>query len=488
MQFDWRLRRDLTINAGLRYSYFGVYHEANDALSNLYAVNPSGAVEVDQPAFAYGRTANRIEPLGPSRPFYQPDRNNFQPRAGFAWNISGRDRSVLRGAFGLYNDRLYQLLISDIARNVPYAVTGSANNVPFRPERAIPINPATPVVFAIDPQLRSPLMRRWNLSFEQLLGSNTTITAAYVGSHATGLYMRDDVNFIGAYPQAARPDPRFADQRITKNLAFSRYSALQLFARRRFARGFTFTTAYTFSRYMEITSNDTETQNPTVINTGATPAAGFQIGPTIPRPIDSEYGRSENDAPHALAVSYLWQLPFGRGQRFGSRLVRPADLVLGGWSLSGIVNARSGNTFDVLLGQDANDDGAFNDRPALAPGASFNSLRQTSSLDKTQWLLPQAEARNLLTVSPNVIDPFASIRRNSFRAPRLLVYDMSLTKRFAIGEKVGLNLDANVFNIFNRANFRAPINTLTSPFFGQIQATAVTSTPRQIQFGLKVVF
>jgi hypothetical protein len=331
-------------------------------------------------------------------------------------------------------------------------------------------------------------MRRWNFSMERLLGSNTTITAAYVGSYATGLYMRDDVNFIGAYPQASRPDTRFADQRLTKNLAFSRYSALQVFARRRFARGFTFTTAYTFSRYMEITSNDTETQNPTIINTGATPAAGFQIGPTVPRPIDSEYGRAENDAPHALAISYLSQLPFGPGQRFGSHMSRPAGLLLGGWSLSGIVSARSGNTFDVQLGQDVNDDGSFNDRPALASGASLSALRQTANLDKSQWLLPQADARNLLVVSPNVTNPFASIRRNSFRAPSFVVYDMSLTRRFALTERLGINLDANFFNIFNRANFRAPINTLTSPFFGQLQATAVTSTPRQIQFGLKVTF
>ncbi|HEU0122060.1 MAG TPA: TonB-dependent receptor [Bryobacteraceae bacterium] len=487
-QADWRLRRDFTLNLGLRYSYFGVYHEVNNSLSNLYAVNSGSAVEDDKQTFLYGRASNRVEPIGPDRPFYQPDRNNFQPRAGFAWNLGGRERSVLRGASGLYNDRLYQLLISEAARNVPFAVSGSANNVPFSVERPVPINPNTPVLFGIDPTLRSPLMKRWNLSYERLFGTNTTITAAYVGSYATGLYMRDDNNFTGAYPQASRPDPRFTDQRFLRNLGFSRYSALQLFARRRFADGFTFSAAYTFSRYMEITSNDTEGQTPTVINTGASPATGFQIGPTIPRPIDSEYGRAENDAPHALAVSYVWSLPYGRGHRLGANLARPLDLVLGGWSFSGIVNARSGNTFDVQLGQDVNDDGAFNDRPALASGASLNSLRPSNGVDKTQWLLPQTDARNLLIVSPNVTDPFASIRRNSFRAPALIVYDMSLTKKFSLGERIGLNIDANFFNLFNRANFRAPVNTLTSPFFGQIQATAVTSTPRQIQLGMKFTF
>jgi hypothetical protein len=458
-------------------------------LSNLYPVNQSGQVEDGRPTFFYGRTANRSESIGSNRPFYQPDRNNFQPRFGFAWNIGGRDRSILRGAFGLYNDRLYQLVISEVARNVPYALSGTANNVAFVPSRPIPINPATPLYFGVDPTLRNPTVRRWNVSYERRFGTNTSVTAAYVGTHGSGLYMTDDPNFAGAYPQASRPDPRFTEQRILKNLAFSKYSALQLYGRRRFSEGLTFTAAYTHSRYRDVTSTDTIFgQVPTVINTGASAAPGFQIGPAVARPIDSEYGVSENDAPHVLAVSYLYELPVGRGRRFLPALPRAADALLGGWSLTGLVSARSGNSFDIQLGQDVNDDGAFNDRPALSAGSSLGDLRGTDGLDKTQWYVPQAAARNLLAVPANVTDPFAPIRRNSGRGPALAVFDFSLVKRFALTERVGLNFDANFFNLFNRANFRPPVNALTSPFFGQIQATALNSTPRQIQFGLKVTF
>jgi hypothetical protein len=301
--------------------------------------------------------------------------------------------------------------------------------------------------------------------------------------------MTDDPNFAGAYPQALRPDPRFADQRFLKNLAYSDYHALQVSARRRMSSGISFTVAYTASQIKDITSSDAIFgQVPTVINTGASAAPGFQIGRTEARPLDSEYGISEFDAPHVLAISSLWEIPVGRGRLAWSRLPRAIDAIVGGWSLSGIASMRSGNSFDVQLGQDVNDDGAFNDRPALASGATLDAARATSGLDKTQWLVPQAAARNLLVVPGNVVDPFATTRRNSFRGPRLMNVDLSLAKRFAITERVGLGLDANFFNIANRANFRPPVNSLASPFFGQLQTTVLSTTPRQIQLGLKLTF
>ena len=476
VQADWRLRRDLTLNGGLRYSYFGVYGESNNALSNLYATRDGRIVDNVSP-FAFGRAANEMAPIGPDRPFYNPDFNNFQPRVGFAWNIGGRDSRVLRGAFGMYNDRLYQLVISEVARNVPFAVTGNAINVPFRPRDPIPLNPRVPVVFAVNPELRNPTVYRWNISFEQRLGQSTSVNAAYVGAKGRGLLLTEDPNFAGAYPQGQRPDPRFSDQRILGNGGHSDYHALQIHGRRRMAGGVAFSAAYTYSRYRDITSTDTIFGVvPTVINTGASAAPGFQTGRTIPRPLDSEYGISENDAPHILAASYAWELPLFKNRA-----------LLGGWSVSGLASIRSGNTFDVTLGQDVNDDGAFNDRPALL-GRSLSELYSGSGADRTQWLLPQAQARTLLGVPADVTDPFAPVSRGAFRGPSFVSFDVSLMKRFAIGERAVLHFDANVFNVFNRANFRPPQSNLSSAFFGQISGSALAATPRQIQFGLKLQF
>jgi hypothetical protein len=102
-------------------------------------------------------------------------------------------------------------------------------------------------------------------------------------------------------------------------------------------------------------------------------------------------------------------------------------------------------------------------------------------------LLPQSEALTRLA-TPATVDPSEMIERNSLRAPRVMFYDLSLIKRFAVKENVRLSFEANFFNLFNRANFDAPINTLTNPRFGQFTNTVGGTTPRQIQFGLKLSF
>jgi hypothetical protein len=136
------------------------------------------------------------------------------------------------------------------------------------------------------------------------------------------------------------------------------------------------------------------------------------------------------------------------------------------------MTARSGNAFDVQLGQDVDDDGAFNDRPALASGATLAGLRATAGLDKTQRLVPQTDARNLLVVPANVTDPFVTTRRNS--------------KRLAVTERFAATLELNAFNLFNRANFAAPGGSVASALFGVV--TRTITPPRQLQLGLKLAF
>ena len=126
------------------------------------------------------------------------------------------------------------------------------------------------------------------------------------------------------------------------------------------------------------------------------------------------------------------------------------------------------------------------DRPALITG-SLSDLYARGSFGRTQYLLPRAEALTRLA-TPQSVDPAQMIERNSFRAPRVMFYDVSLIKRFAVKENVNVSFEANFFNVFNRANFGAPISTLTNPRFGQITSTLVGTTPRQIQFGLKLAF
>lgn len=476
-QFDWRAASRLTLNLGVRYSYFGVYSEVNGAFANLYATSGNSAVPDVNP-FQGGRTANNLFPIGPERGLYRPDRNNFQPRVGFAYSLDQDSRTVLRGAYGLYYDRVIQLGMSNMTNNAPFAVEGAVNNIPLRLGQPVPVNPRIPVVFGIDPSLRSPDTHRFNLTMERALGANNTISVAYVGLRARGLYRYVEPNVGSGFPQNLRPDQRFGWQRIYGNYSSSEYDSMQIVGRRRFSKGLTFTAAYTRARQFDDASADAEfSSRATLINLGASAASGIQGGTQFAdRPISADYSHSELEAPHVFTGSFLWEIPVARGNR-----------VLGGWSLSSVILLRNGATYNATTGTDYNDDGAFDDRPALLGGRSLEAVR-AAGLDKTQYLVPQSQATAILGTPGTVTDPFAVIPRNAFRGPAVHNYDVSFIKNFSVTERAGLRFEVNLFNIFNRTQLGLPNGTLSSAFFGRITSTVATTTPRQVQLGAKFTF
>jgi hypothetical protein len=488
-QLDWRLLPRLTVNLGIRYSDFGVYEEANGFFSNLYATGQSGQIVPDVNPLTFGRLANRVEPTAPGRSLYRPDRNNFQPRAGFAWSLGASGRTVVRAAYGLYNDRVVQLGMSNMTLNPPYSVNGFVNNLPFRLGQSIPITPSVAAIFAIDPALRSPQVHRVNFTIEQQLGADTTISAGFVGAWGRKLVRYVEPNAGSSFPQNLRPDTRYGWQRIYGNYSTSEYESLQIVARRRFSRGLTFTGTYTYSQFLDDSSADAEfASRATLINLDASPAPGFQGGTRFAeRPIKADYNSSELETPHVFTISALWDLPFGRGRRFAAGARGVVHGIIGGWSLSSIVVLRNGTTYNVTTGTDYNDDGAFDDRPALASGATLDSLRGGVP-DKTQYLVPQAEAQRLLVTPASVTDPFAPIGRMAFRAPAVYSFDVSAIKQFAVTERIGLRFEVNCFNLPNRTQLALPNGTLSSALFGRITGTVATTTPRQFQLGAKLTF
>lgn len=499
-QADWRFTDEITFNLGLRYAYFGVQKERDGAVSNLYAVDPSnGQIVPDVSPFEFGRFANTLAAVSDDVPFYQPDKNNFQPRIGAAIDVGGKGRTVIRAGYGLYVDRQLQGLWEFSVINFPLATSGVFTNLPFVGSGTLPITQATPTQGRfIDPTIKSPYTHRYNIAVEQKLDRNTSVSAAFVGSLGRKLYRFEEPNGQGAVPQAQRPDIRYSRQRFTTNASSSEYKSLQIFARRRFAQGLDFTVAYTFADSKDDYSNDigATAQVPSLINTGASPAAGFQGGGAlfVPRPVSSDYGFSDFDVRHNFTFSHVLELPFGKGRRFLNGSGGFVNALVGGFSLTGIGVWRSGDPFTLNLGVDAADIGfAGYPRPALLSG-TLQNLYANGAYGATQYLIPKTgtgselNADQRLGVPLPITDPFAQIARNSLRSPSVKFYDVSLLKRVNFGERMSAQFEINAFNVFNFVNFAAPNATLSSATFGRITSTRAGTNPRQLQFGLKLNF
>ena len=489
-QADWRVHKHVTLNLGLRYSYFGVYSEANGAISNLYATDSSGRMDTGASPFAFGRLSNTLTPIRGLR-LYQPGWTNFQPRLGVAWDIGGRQRTVLRASYGIFFDRIYQIEFTSNVTNVPFAFATSAANVPFDPAAPVPlVTSSTPGITFVDPRLRDPLVQRFNVTADQRITKDLVVSAGYVGARASDLIRAEDPNGGAAVPQAARPDPRYSRERLVTNSASSHYDALQATVRQRTAAGLSFGAAYTYARSQDNSSSDfIFGVTPSLLNLGATAGPDFHGGGSqfVPRPASADWGNSDFDMRHNLAIHHLWDLPAGRGRRW-LRTAGPAlNAAIGGWSIAGILYRRSGAPVNVILGSDVNMDGdATTDRPALLKGG-LGALYSHGG-DRTQYLVPQDAANSLLGAPANLTDPFAPIARNSLRGPALTTYNVSLLKTFLIREMWSLRFEMNAFNVFNHANFDIPAADLSDPAFGQLVSTASGATPRQIQFGLKLSF
>ena len=281
---------------------------------------------------------------------------------------------------------------------------------------------ANPAITIINPEIENPRTQRWNVMVEHQLGRDTSVSAAYVGMRADNIWSQAQPNGFGGFPTAARPDPRFTTQQMIDNLNESRYRALQLTVKRRFASGLDFTVAYTLGESKDNNSRDSFTAFPTFLNSGANPAQGGVQGDGtnfIPRDPRADWGLSEFDVRHNLTIAHLLELPVGRGRALLGNAKGAVNALLGDWSLNGLAVLRSGEPVNVVNGIDFNDDGdATLDRPALI-GGSLNDLYRRGKGDITQYLITQAEALTRLA-TPATVDPEAMIARNALRAPRIM--------------------------------------------------------------------
>jgi len=470
VQDDFKVTPDLTLNLGLRWAYTQPLVEKDNRQSNF-------SLQTGQQILAQD---GGLE----SRSLYQPYKKGFEPRLGFAY--SPGDRWVLRGGYGISqymegtgaNLRLPLNPPLFFESDVQYNVTSGPGSLGTGFAGLVPLDRPSGQVRAFDPNLRPQFTQQWNVFAEYRLTSSTSANVGYVGHKATHLVAPVEGN--QPLPGVGDPStwaplqqrrPLFATAPLITNISTtaargkSDYNALQVSVRQRYWKGFEYLASYTFGR--------TRTNNLGYYGSGGVAAEGaYWMNAYEP---DWNYGPAFHDMRHNFVLSGNYELPFGKGRRWGSDWSGLTNAVLGGWRLGAIFQARTGFPITVTDGRGSSLQAVRgNERPNCIgdPHPSDQSL--------TRWLDINAFARAPLGT-------WGSCGTGVARAPGYRNIDAALSKRFDVGGDRYLEFRAEAFNLTNTPSFGPPGRDIGNPnTFGVI--TSTVSTERQVELVVKFFF
>jgi hypothetical protein len=383
-----------------------------------------------------------------------------------------REKTVIRLGGGIYHgdgqlDDQNLPIANDVQR---YSLT----RVDF-PTLSYPVDPylsqATGVVTPrlLDRKRKDMYVSQWGASLQQDLSHGIMGTVSYVGSKGTDLLTTSYVNAINP-ATGARLYPNFGIVEYRGNANNSNFNALQISVQRYFRRGLSLGVNYMWSHS---------------IDDGSIGGGGADF-PQFLTCRACERASSDQDVRHVFTANSVYELPFGQGKRHFSEPGLGRAL-LGGWQFSGIGSARTGLPVNVTVDRSSSDltDGyATNQRPNVAPGVS---LTPSGGPSPGGWINPAAFA-------VPAKGTWGNAGRNLARAPRLWQMDLSLSRNIELGERARLQFRAEAFNIFNRAQYGAPLADISAPpSFGRITSLVNngptgSGTPRQVQFALRLTF
>jgi hypothetical protein len=455
VQDDWRIRRDLTVNLGVRYEVNRPLTDRDDRFSIPDLENPAGGFL-------------QVGTQGIPRAGYRADTNNVAPRLGVAWRPFASDATVVRGAYGIF----YDVGIANAnvlpRLNPPYfALDLAVGPLALRDAFTGPAIPLT-VANGIAGDYRDGVYQHWNVNIQHELSVGLVLDVGYFGSRGHSLLRRVDRNQGPAGGPPVR-HPAFGPAVFAEPTASSAYRALQVRVERRMTAGLSFLSAYTWSRSRDDASGlfgSTAAGGPL----GAVPQNSFDP--------DAEWGPSDFDAPHRYAASVIWQVPLGEGHRL---LSRPgiARAIAGNWQVAGILTLQSGRPFTVYYGAAANYSGTNN---GALGGPGFDRPDQVG--DPTV-----ARPSPGLWFNPAAFRPpdgrFGRVGRNTLRGDAINNLDLAFSRFVRVPGDNRLQVRIEIFNAFNTPFYFLPVADLTKANAGRVVRAG---DARQIQLGLKLLF
>ncbi|HTA46642.1 MAG TPA: TonB-dependent receptor [Bryobacteraceae bacterium] len=482
IQDDFRVTPKLTLNLGLRWDFATPIWDRDNYWSNFDPVSNSLVRATNGSLY--------------NRSLVNPDYKDWGPRLGFAW--APDSKTSVRSGYGISYSYFNRPGSAIEGINGPLSIFGVINQS-FTPGGTVPagfLNVyngfATGVASTFNPVLsnndyipantRWPYIQSWVFSVQREIAKDTIIEVAYNGNHSLRLPILGDYNQAAPQAtasgtlgvQARRPDQSFGAITWVDPAGDNHYNGLSVRFEHRFSRGLYILNAFTWSnaigdseQALEYYSNATAANPQNIYNLGA------------------ERGPSSFDVKLMNVSSVVYNLPFGKGQRFVNSANPVLDRLVGGWQLSGINTANTGTPINVYYAPNSATDvtgltAEYRGQAILRPNVSCTGGTNQST---AQMLLTYFAGCTFTTPAANA--PFGNLGRNAFRAPSLEQWDLAVNKDIAFTETIKLQFRSEFFNILNHTNFGVPNQQSNSTAFGTITNAY---PPRQIQFGLKLLF
>ncbi len=436
IQDDIKINRRLVLNLGFRYDYYSVPRERDNRIFNHD---------------------------GPGGPFRPPDSawnaqyKNFSPRIGLALRLDEEGKTVLRSGFGIFfsSQNLFSGPVETVRNGpgIPTSVTFSQAeltryglNYPDGDEEALAFLTASPINtdLTVDPNWKNPYSQQWTLGIQRQLTGTMVFDVAYVGSHALRLPYSPSWNRVDRVT-GLRPIPGFGAFDYYQPADSSNYNSLQTSLQKRFSHNFNLNVNYTWASNLAYFRGDMH-------------CCGAGEQPQDLNNLRANRGPTTFFVQHAFRSNWIYELPFESLSKSRSRV---STLVLGGWQVSGILIAQTGQSFDV------SQTSAVTARPDVVSPNVYTSDWKTT----LQYLNPAAFMRVAVDpVSRATVRP-GSLGHRALFQPGYWTTDLALSKRLRLNERVNLQIRADLFNAFNKTFFAGVTSGIDSTSFGRFTSS-----------------
>jgi len=489
VQDDWKVNKRLTVNLGLRYEFATPIYEANNQMSNF---------NITTQTMTLATSSNRYT--------INSNKKDFGPRVGAAFSLN--NKTVLRGGFGISYSHWNRAGSSYLTLNAPYGIIALQYVYPSLPtyrntENSFPANYVNPANFSISNASYMALqymptdspdtqVRSWFFSVQRDMGHNLLVDLSYVGNSGIHEVFFNDIN--QAAPQTTSSGTASLQSRIFTYPGFgsiigtlpwgtSNYNGLQAKVEERFTSGLYLLDSFTWSKAIDIAAQALD-------GGGNCDNCGNGL-PSVQNIYNwqADRGISTYNHPFVNATSLVWTLPIGKGHWLGRNMNHAWDTALGGWQMTDILQARSGDPLTMNYSPDTYSnnqvsglitiDGRNTYRPNLTGSAiKSSSLAYNPTIGGIQYLNSSAYA------VPAANTPFGNSPRNGIRGFDFWQLDTGLTKDFPLVRGAHFQFRAEAFNITNRTNYGDP-NSLMGGNFGIVNSTLPA---RELQLAAKIVF